>query len=420
MKFHAEAMTLGTAAREASPALMRAGGGLKNAVLASICTRLKKQVKSIMAANKKDLVAGKKAGLSSAMLDRLKIDNARLDKMVQGVQQVMALPDPIGNVLDGWTRPNGLRLSRVRVPLGVVLIIFESRPNVTIDAAALCLKSGNAAILRGGKEAIHTNLALGKVISEALAECGLPKDTVQVVKTTDRALVPELLKLNRYIDVVVPRGGKGLVQVIMDHSTIPMIKHLDGICHVYVDRAADLTMAQTIAVNAKAQRPGVCNAMETLLVHESVAKEFLPAVVKALKAAKVEVRGDETVRAVCKGKGVKPASAEDWGTEYLDLVLSIGVVKSIDQAISHINTYGSHHTDAIITRDVEAADRFKREIDSSSVMVNASTRFSDGFEYGLGAEIGISTDKIHARGPVGLEGLTTYKWIVEGEGQIRS
>lgn len=416
-QFHNEALMLASTAREASTALARASGGQKDAALAAICERLRKSRKTIFAANSKDLAAGKKAGLSAAMLDRLKIDQKRLDGMIQGVQQIMALPDPIGNILDGWTRPNGLRLSRVRVPLGVVLIIFESRPNVTVDAAALCLKSGNAAILRGGKEAALTNQALGHAIAAAMKDAGLPPETVQVVKSTDRALVPELLKMNRYIDVVVPRGGKGLIQAIMEHSTIPMIKHLDGICHVYVDRAADLPMAVRIAVNAKAQRPGVCNAMETLLVHEAVAREFLPMAVKQLKAAGVELRGDEAVRSIVKG--VKPATEEDWGTEYLDLVLSIAVVGSLDQAISHINAYGSHHTDAIVTREVEAADRFKREVDSSSVMVNASTRFSDGFEYGLGAEIGISTDKLHARGPVGLEGLTTYKWIVEGDGQTR-
>ncbi len=421
-KFAALALQLAGGAREAAPSLARADGGTRNAVLSALARRLEKGGKTLAAANAKDLKAGKAAGLTGAMLDRLTINAKRLEQMVQGVRQVAALPDPLGGILDGWVRPNGLRLSRVRVPLGVALIIYESRPNVTIDAASLCLKSGNAAILRGGKEAKHTNQALGRLIGAALAEAGLPPEAAQVVGVTDRELVPALLKLNQYIDVVVPRGGKGLIRTVMEYSTIPMIKHLDGICHVYVDAAADLEMAQRIVFNAKVQRPGVCNAMETLLVHQAVAREFLPACLKELRRAGVEIRGDATVRRLAKpaGVAVKEASEEDWGTEYLDLVLSVAVTPDLDHAIRHINTYGSRHTDAIVTRDVMAANRFKREVDSSSVMVNASTRFSDGFEYGLGAEIGISTDKLHARGPVGLEGLTTYKWLVEGDGQVRT
>ncbi len=418
-KNHTQALQLAAAAREAAPAIARANSGQKNGALAVLAKKLISNAASILKANEKDLKEGQKAGLTAAMLDRLKIDQKRLEAMVTGVQQIAMLPDPVGGIIDGTIRPNGLRLSRMRVPLGVGLIIFESRPNVTIDAAALCLKSGNSVILRGGKEAIHTNIALGRCLSDSLKNVGLPPECVQVIKTTDRELLPELLVLNRYIDYVIPRGGKGLIEAIMKYSKIPVIKHLDGICHVYVDMEADLEIAKNIVLNAKTQRPGVCNAAETLLVHKNIARKFLPIIVKELKKAKVEVRGDDAVKNICKGIAVKPATQEDWATEYLDLVISVGVVNNLDQAIQHINTYGSHHTDAIITQDVDAATRFKREVDSSSVMVNASTRFADGFEYGLGAEIGISTDKLHARGPVGLEGLTTYKWIVEGEGQIR-
>lgn len=418
-KIHTHALQLAAAAREAAPAIACANSAQKNGALAALARKLQSNAKSIIKANAKDLKAAKEAGLSDAMIDRLKIDNKRIEGMIAGVQQIAVLPDPVGATIDGKVRPNGLRLSRMRVPLGVGLIIFESRPNVTIDAASLCLKSGNSVILRGGKEAINTNLALGRCLRDALKSVDLPPECVQVVKTTDRAILPELLTMNRHIDFVIPRGGKGLIKAIMEHSTIPIIKHLDGICHVYVDIAADHEMAKSIAINAKTHRPGVCNAMETLLVHKGVARKFLPPLVKELRKLKVEVRGDATVKSVCKGIAVKEATPDDWATEYLDLTLSIAVVSNIDQAIQHINTYGSHHTDAIITQDIDAATRFKHEVDSSSVMVNASTRFADGFEYGLGAEIGISTDKLHARGPVGLEGLTTYKWIVEGEGQIR-
>lgn len=418
-RLHEQALQLATTAREAAPALAGATSGAKNAALAALALRLQKSAPAIFRANAADLKAGKKAGLAPAMLDRLTLNQKRLDDMVDGVRQVTMLPDPVGTLIDGWTRPNGLRLSRVRVPLGVALIIFESRPNVTIDAAALCLKSGNAAILRGGKEAINTNLALGRCLSAALSEAGLPKEALQVVGNTDRALVQELLQMERHINVVIPRGGRGLIEAIIDNSRIPVIKHLDGICHVYIDSAADFIMAQRIITNAKTQRPGVCNAAETLLVHKTVARKFLPDCLRELRKAGVEIRADAETRAICKGIATKPASEEDWATEHLSLILNVAVVGNLDQAIQHINNYGSHHTDAIVTQDVYAANRFKREVDSASVMVNASTRFADGFEYGLGAEIGISTDKLHARGPVGLEGLTTYKWIVEGEGQIR-
>lgn len=417
---HNYAMQLATAAREASPALACASTGVKNTALALLATRLEKSAKTLLAANAKDMKEARSSGLPAAMLDRLALTPKRLQDMVDGVRQVALLPDPVGTILDGWNRPNGLRLSRVRVPLGVGFIIFESRPNVTIDAAALCLKSGNAAILRGGKESLHSNLALGRILKSALMQAGLPEECVQIVDTSDRAVVENLLKQDRYIDFVIPRGGRGLIEAVIENSRIPVIKHLDGICHVYIDAAADFEMARRIVLNAKAQRPGTCNAAETLLVHQDIARKFLPDCLKDLRKAGVELRGDTVTRAIGKGIKILPATDEDWRTEYLDLILSVAVVKNIEQAIQHINNYGSRHTDAIVTQDVDAATRFKREVDSSSVMVNASTRFADGFEYGLGAEIGISTDKLHARGPVGLEGLTTYKWIVEGEGQLRS
>ncbi len=416
---HELSLQLASTARESSKALATASSGQKNAVLATLAKKLRSNSASIIKANKKDLEAGKKAKLSNAMLDRLRIDNKRLESMIHGVEQVAMLEDPVGEVIDGSVRPNGLRLSRIRVPLGVTLIIFESRPNVTIDAAILCIKSGNASILRGGKEAINTNLALGKCINAALKKEGLPSEAVQVIKSTDRDLVPELLKMDKFIDVVIPRGGKGLVKAVTEHSKIPIIKHLDGICHIYVDSDADMEMAKNIVINAKTQRPGVCNAAETLLIHKDIAERFLPVVTKALQSKGVEIRGDETTRSIVKRPAIKQATAEDWQTEYLDLIISVAIVNDISKAIYHINNFGSHHSDAIITQNIDAARQFKLEVNSSSVFVNASTRFADGYEYGLGAEIGISTDKIHARGPVGLVGLTTYKWIVEGDGQIR-
>ncbi len=415
-----QAQRIGERARAASAVIATADGELKDRLLADTGERLLRNAKVLMDANAHDLAAGREAGLSAAMLDRLTLNEARIEKMVAGLEQVRALRDPVWSVLDGWTRPNGLRLRRVRVPLGVALIIFESRPNVTIDAASLCLKSGNACVLRGGKEAISTNRALGGVLAEALEAADLPPACVQVVETTDRALVPALLGQEETIDLVIPRGGKGLIRTVMEHARMPILKHLDGICHVYVDAAADPDTARAIALNAKVQRPGVCNAMETLLVHRGIAKAFLPEGLAALREAGVELRVDDEVRRLADGIPCSPVTEEDFRTEYLDLVLNVAVVDDLDGAIRHINTYGSHHTDAIVTGDLAAADRFQREVDSSSVIVNASTRFSDGFEYGLGAEIGISTDKFHARGPVGLEGLTTYKWIVEGTGQVRT
>ncbi len=351
------------------------------------------------------------------MLDRLELTSARIDGMIEGLRQVAALPDPVGDVSDMRYMPSGIQLGKMRVPLGVIGIIYESRPNVTVEAASLCLKSGNATILRGGSEAIESNQAIAACVTAGLKAAGLPDAGVQVVETTDRAAVGSLITMPEYVDVIVPRGGKGLIERISNEARVPVIKHLDGICHVYIDAEADMAKAVNIAINAKTHRYGTCNTMETLLVHEAVAKEALDELSTAYNSAGVELRGCDKTQAVLGG--IKAATEEDWATEYLAPILSIKVVSGIDEAISHINTYGSHHTDAIITENYTLSRKFLREVDSSSVMVNASTRFADGFEYGLGAEIGISTDKIHARGPVGLEGLTSQKYIVFGEGQVR-
>lgn len=401
----AAARTLGTVSTEK-----------KNEVLLGMAAALRERAGEITEANARDVEAG--SGLSSAMRDRLNLDERRIEKMAAGLEEVAKLPDPVGEVLRETTRPNGLKIRKVRVPIGVIAIIYESRPNVTADAASLCLKSGNASILRGGKESINSNLAIGNILQRALAEAGLPADAVQVVPTTDRAFVGEMLRLQGLIDLVVPRGGKGLIKRVAEESRIPVVKHYEGICHVYVDKAADLDMAHDIAMNAKTQRPGVCNAMETLLVHRDVAAEFLPRVAKALRSAGVELRGCERSRALVPD--MKPATEDDWRTEYLDLVLSVRVVGNVGAAVDHIETYGSHHSDAIVTADRAAADRFLKEVDSACVFHNTSPRFSDGYEFGMGAEIGISTDKIHARGPMGLEELTSYKWVVLGEGQLRT
>lgn len=422
-RYHDLALSLALAASEAAPFVARAGGGVRNAALQGIADRLEKSADDILFANKIDVDSAKNAGLPAPMRERLALDKARIRAMADGVRHVAALPDPVGQILSGGVRPNGLAISRVRVPLGAILIIFESRPNVTVDAASLCLKSGNSCILRGGKEAITTNIKLGELISKALAAADLPFTAVQVVNTPGRELVGELLAMDRRLDLVVPRGGKGLVAAVTEQSRIPVMKHLDGICHTYVDRAADPGMALAVALNAKVNRPSTCNATETLLVHQDIAEAFLPRCLAALAEAGVEIRGDAATaslaRAAAPGVEVVSASEEDWKTEYNALVLSVKIVADISEAIHHINAYGSKHTDAIITGSLAAAERFKTEVDSASVMVNASTRFADGFEYGLGAEIGISTDKLHARGPVGLEGLTTYKWLVEGNGQMR-
>lgn len=409
--------TLGRQARAAAREMSRATTAAKNQALLSIASAIEARREEIKRANAQDLTVGREQGLSPALLDRLELTDARIAAMAEGLRQIAALPDPVGQVTELNYRPSGIQVGRMRVPLGVIGIIYESRPNVTVDAAGLCLKAGNACILRGGSEAIYSNQALAACIRAGLAQAGLPETAVQVVETADRAVVAELIKLDRYLDVIIPRGGKGLIEKIAAESKIPVIKHLDGNCHVYIDDRADLDKAIRIAVNAKVQRFGVCNAMETLLVAEGIAPQVLPPLAAKYREAGVELRGCPKTRALIP---CLEASEADWYTEYLAPILAIRVVEGLEEAMEHIRRYGSGHTDAIVTEDLSRAWRFLREVDSSSVMVNASTRFADGFEYGLGAEIGISTDKLHARGPVGLEGLTTQKFIVLGDGHIRT
>ncbi|MEW6446424.1 MAG: glutamate-5-semialdehyde dehydrogenase [Pseudomonadota bacterium] len=411
--------TLGQQARQAARQLGRAETAAKNKALEAIAQAILNGADEIIAANARDLDAGKAAGLDAAMLDRLSIDPARVAAMAEGVRQIIALPDPVGAIDDMTYRPSGIQLGKMRVPIGVIGIIYESRPNVTVDAAALCLKSGNATLLRGGSEAAHSNRALAACIQNGLRAAGLPEAAVQVIPTTDREAVGAMLRARGLIDVIIPRGGKGLIERVASESLIPVIKHLDGNCHVYIDDTADVQKALKVAVNAKTHRYGVCNAMETLLVAEGIAEEVLPSLAASYTTKGVELRGCARTHAILDGVDVKAATEDDWYTEYLAPILAIKVVDDLDMAIEHIEQYGSHHTDAIVTEDYTRARRFLREVDSSSVMVNASTRFADGFEYGLGAEIGISTDKLHARGPVGLEGLTTQKWIVLGDGHVR-
>lgn len=404
-------------AREASNAIGIAGTAVKNAALLAIAATLKDQADALIAANRLDLEAGREKGLDTAMLERLELSPARIEAMAEGVMAVAALKDPVGEIEGLTYRPSGIQVGRMRVPLGVIGIIYESRPNVTADAAALCLKSGNACILRGGSESIHSNRAIAACIRVGLKAAGLPEDVVQVIDTPDRAAVGALLQEDRLVDVIVPRGGKALIERILSESRIPVIKHLDGICHVYLDDHCDFDKAQCITLNAKTQRYGVCNALETLLVARRIAPILLPDLARQLIEKGVEIRGCEaTVKLVA---AAVPATDADWDTEYLAPILSIRVVEGLDEAMAHIRRHSSGHTEAIVTEDYTRARRFLREVDSSSVMVNASTRFADGFEYGLGAEIGISTDKLHARGPVGLEGLTTQKFVVLGDGQIR-
>ncbi len=408
----------GRRARAAARVLAAATTAQKNAALEAMADILDRSREKLAGENRKDLEAGREKGLSDALLDRLELTPARIDTMIEGLRQIAALPDPIGEIFDLKYRPSGIQVGRMRVPLGVVGIIYESRPNVTADAAALCLKSGNATVLRGGSEAFHSNQAIAAAIREGLEKAGLPGDSVQVVQTTDRAAVGAMITLPEYIDVIIPRGGKGLIERISNEARVPVIKHLDGICHVYVDDEADPQKAFDVALNAKTQRYGTCNTMETLLVHDTVAADFLPRLAEAMWEKGVELRGCEKTRTIL-GEKCLPATEEDWDTEYLAPILSIRVVDGIDQAMEHIEAHSSRHTDAIVTENYTKARRFLQEVDSSSVMVNASTRFADGFEYGLGAEIGISTDKFHARGPVGLEGLTSVKFIVLGDGQVR-
>ncbi|HED40571.1 MAG TPA: glutamate-5-semialdehyde dehydrogenase [Chromatiales bacterium] len=409
---------IGRNAREASRQVARADSGVKNSALEAIAAAIEASRPALLAANEKDMAAGRTSGLDAALLDRLALTDARIAGMTEGLRQIAALPDPVGNISDMNYLPSGIQVGKMRVPLGVVGIIYESRPNVTVDAAGLCLKSGNAAILRGGKEAIHSNQALAHAIQTGLEKAGLPAAAVQVIETTDRAVVGEMITMPDYVDVIIPRGGKGLIERISEEARVPVIKHLDGICHVYIDDDADPEKALQIAFNAKTHRYGVCNAMETLLIAEGIAAQLLPELAKMYREVGVELRGCETSCKVITD--CIAALPEDWDTEYLAPVLSIRVVKDLDEAMDHICAHSSAHTETIVTENFSRARRFLREVDSSSVMVNASTRFADGFEYGLGAEIGISTDKFHARGPVGLEGLTSQKYVVLGDGHIRN
>lgn len=416
MTQHQELELIGRRARAASNALRSLSRAVKDKALLTIASDLRTSGERIKEANTRDLEAGRAIGLSSAMLDRLELTDKRIDAMAQGLETVAALRDPVGDITDQYIHPNGLRIARVRQPLGVIGIIYESRPNVTADAAALCLKAGNATILRGGSEAIHSNIAIAELFSRGATAAGAPEHAVQIVTTTDRAAVGAMLKLDKYIDVIVPRGGKSLIARIYEESRIPVVAHLDGICHTYLHEDADPAMARAIVLNAKLQRPGVCNAMETLLVHEAAAPLLLPDIADALRDGGCELRGCPRTSQIIE---CSPATEEDWSTEYLDKILSIRVVGSFEEAVCHINEYGSHHSDAIVTESYTTAERFLDEVDSATVYVNASTRFTDGFEFGLGAEIGISTSKLHCRGPMALEGLTALKYIIRGTGQVR-
>jgi glutamate-5-semialdehyde dehydrogenase len=410
--------SIGRRARAAARKLAAAGTDSKNAALKAMAAGLRRSADEILRASAADVADAKKAHLSPAIIDRLALTPERVEKMAQGVEEILELRDPVGEVIEGYIRPNGLRIERLRVPLGVVMVIYESRPNVTSDVAALCLKSGNAAVLRGGKESLRSNLAIHRVLAAAVESCGLPADAVQMVESPDRDLLAALLREEKYIDVVIPRGGESLIRAVAEQSTIPVIKHYKGVCHVYVDDLADLDMAEAICFNAKVQRPATCNAMETLLVHQTIAARFLPRICRKLSEAGVELRGCERIRRFWPP--TKLATEEDWYAEYLDLVLAVRLVDTVQEAIDHIAKYGSNHTDAIVSEDFRHIQQFIRDVDSSSVMVNTTTRFSDGGEYGLGAEVGISTDKLHARGPMGVRDLTTYKWVVYGSGQLRT
>jgi glutamate-5-semialdehyde dehydrogenase len=415
--FKDEALSLGKRAKAAARQLAQIATADKNRTLSLMADRIEARRSFLIAENGKDLKAAKTAGVSSAVLDRIALDTGRIKGMAKGLRDVVALPDPVREVVKMWRTPNGLQVGRMRIPLGVIGIIYEARPNVTGDAAALCLKSGNAVILRGGSEAHHSNQAIGAILREACAETSVPQDAVQMVEVKDHAFVNELLQLESYIDLIIPRGGEDLIRAVVANSKIPVIKHYKGVCHVYVDVDASLETAKRICFNAKVQRPAVCNAMETLLVHEAIAPKFLPPMIAEYQAAGVEIRGCEKTRALAPG--VKPAAESDWTEEYLDLILAVRIVKDMDEAIEHIERYGSEHTESIVTTNYQRSREFIDRVNSSAVMVNASTRFNDGGELGLGAEIGISTSKIHAFGPMGLEELTTTKFIVFGDGQIR-
>ncbi len=404
---------MGKQARAAAYQLAQLSSEEKNAILRAMAAAIREATPDLLAANAKDIAAGTEKGLSSAMLDRLRLDEKRIEAMAAGIDQVATLPDPVGQVMEKWTRPNGIEIEQIRVPIGTIGIIYESRPNVTADAAVLCFKTGNATILRGGSEAIHSNVAIAK----ALAQGGAPENAIQLIPFTDRESVAVLAGMDKWLDLIIPRGGKGLIETVVSLARMPVIKHYDGICHLFVDQAADIDMAVSLTVNAKTQKCGVCNALETLLVHREIAATFLPKVAAALREKNVQLRGcAETLHHLTD---ITPAIEEDWSTEYLDLILSIKIVGSLEEAVSHINQYGSHHTDTIVTTDHLAAERFMRSVDSACVFHNVSNRFADGGEFGFGAEIGISTDKLHARGPMGLRELTSYQYRVRGNGQVR-
>ncbi len=417
MSLKEDILEIATQARFSSQRLANLSSKIKDEVLSRMAETIETNARRIKEENSKDVASAREKGLSGALIDRLTLNDKRIRQMADSLRQMARLEDPIGKVDKMCRRPNGLLIGKVIVPLGVIGIIYEARPNVTVDAAALCLKAGNATILRGGSEAIHSNICLADLLRKVIEETELPAGSIQLIRTTDRNAVMEMLKLDEYIDVIIPRGGESLIRTVTENSTIPVIKHYKGVCHTYVDEEADLDMAEKIAFNAKVQRPGVCNAMETLLVNEKIAAQFLPSMIKKFQGAGVEVRGDEKT---CKiAEGIKPATEEDWQTEYLDLILSVKVVKGIEAAIHHINRYGSHHSDAIVTENLRKSRKFLQEVDSAAVYVNASTRFTDGGEFGLGAEIGISTQKLHARGPMGVCELTSNKFIILGDGQIR-
>ncbi|MFZ3114677.1 MAG: glutamate-5-semialdehyde dehydrogenase [Syntrophales bacterium] len=418
MNIKAQVIEIAQKARAAAAGLARCSAEQKNRALAEMAQELLQQKDMLKKENARDLAAARLTGLAAAMIDRLTLKDSTIEAMAAGLEEVAALPDPVGKVTSMWRRPNGLLVGRMRIPLGVIGIIYESRPNVTADAAALCLKSGNAVILRGGSEAIHSNRAIADILQGVLRKQALPEAAIQLIPITDRKAVSEMLKLEEYIDVIIPRGGEELIRAVVQQSKIPVIKHYKGVCHIFVDAGADFGMAENICLNAKTQRPGVCNALETLLVHQDAATQFLPGAAAKLQAAGVALRGCEKARALAPG--MEPATEDDWYREYLELVLAVRVVRDMDEAIAHIEKYGSLHTEAIITRDYHNAQRFLNEVNSSTVLVNASTRFSDGFELGLGAEIGISTTKLHAFGPMGLEELTTTKFIIYGDGQVRT
>ncbi|MFD2256052.1 glutamate-5-semialdehyde dehydrogenase [Luteolibacter algae] len=409
---------MGRQARAASYQLSQLSTEKKNSILLAMAAGLRESSAEILSANEKDIAAGEEKGLSSAMLDRLRLDETRLGNIAEALEHVATLPDPVGQVLDAWDRPNGIKIEQLRVPIGTIGIIYESRPNVTADAAALCFKTGNATILRGGSEAIHSNRAIATALQTSGAKAGLPDHSIQLVPFTDRQSVAAMAGMDQWLDLIIPRGGKGLIETVVSLARMPVIKHYDGICHLFVEKNADQEMAVALTVDSKTQKPGVCNALETLLIEKSIAADFLPKAAMALREKSVELRGDEASRAILPD--LIPATEEDWGTEYLEKILSIKIVDGIDEAIEHINSYGSHHTDCIVTTDTDEAEKFLRAIDSACVMHNCSTRFADGGEFGFGAEIGISTDKLHARGPMGLRELTSYQYRVRGEGQVKA